>query len=256
MKRKVRKSKLNLGRLQILYSLGYNDVKIAKHLKKPLSTITYARNIILKLSPVLETISLNKYQEEVLIGTLLGDSYIGYTHDGCNYPCLTFSHCKKQEIYAKHKFNILRPLMASIIERQYYKTAIIKGKQCNIQPVLYARSHNCKCLIKYRNIFYPKGIKIIPVDFLKEHFTARSLSYLYMDDGCKNQNSYNLNLQCFETDNLYEFVEFLRQKFNLEFLVKKDKTLYLRYKSVSAFENLILPYLTSDMIYKISSSRL
>lgn len=255
VKRK-RKTKLNIGRFLVLYSLGYSDRKIAEHFKVSVSNVAYLRHTILKLSPIKESYVLNKEQEEIIVGTLLGDSYIGYVHNDCLYPNLTFSHCKKQELYAKQKFNKLKNIMSSITERQYHKTAIIKGRFCKLQPVLYARSRNCKCLEKYRTIFYPEGKKIIPIDFLEKTFTAQSLAYLFMDDGCKNQESYNLNLQCFEIENLYQFTDFLRRKFNLEFIVKKDKTLYLRYKSVKTFENLIFNYLTQDMMYKFHSSHL
>ena len=253
--KKKRQTKLNTGKFLILYSLGYNDAKIAKHMQVKHSTITYLRHNILKLPEVAENITLNKDQEEILIGTLLGDSYIGYVHSGCKYPCLTFGHCKKQELYAMTKFNKLRIIMSSINEHQYIKESIIKGKKCNIQPVLYARSHNCKILEKYRKIFYPNNIKVIPVNFLTNTFTAQSLAYLYMDDGCKNGKGYNLNLQCFEKENLSEFVDFLKLKFDIDFIVKKDKTLYLRYKSIEKFENLIKQYITEDMKYKLQCHR-
>lgn len=249
--KKKRKSKLNLERIKFLHSLGYDDGEIAKHMKASRSTICYARSYILKLKPAINSRFFTKYQEEVLIGTLLGDSYIGYVTDICNYPCLTYSHCKSQEIYARHKFSVLKNIMSSIIERQYSTQTIIKGKICNIQPVLYARSHNSECLKLYRDTFYPKGVKIIPISFLEKHFTKISLAYLYMDDGCKNGKTYNLNLQCFTTDNLQEFCDFLNRKFNINFTVKKDKTLYLKHNSISKFENLIMPYITKDMRYKI-----
>lgn len=249
---KLGKTKLNINRLGILYSLGYNDAKIAKHLKYSKSTVTYVRKHILKYPLVLENITLTKDQEEILIGTLLGDSYIGYTHSGCRFPNLTFSHCKKQEIYAKTKFNKLRIIMSSIKERCYHTTTVIGDRKCYVQPVIFAIGHNCKCLIKYREIFYKNNKKIIPIDFLKDTFTAQSLAYLFMDDGCKNQKSYNLNLQGFEIDNLLEFSLFLKEKFNLEFTIKKDKTMYLRYKSINTLNNLISQYITEDMKYKIN----
>ena len=249
---KLGKTKLNISRMEILYSLGYNDVKIATHLKCSKSTVTYVRSHILKYPPVLENITLTKNQEEILIGTLLGDSYIGYTHNKCKFPNLTFSHCKKQELYAKTKFNKLRIIMSSIKERCYNKTIIIKNRKCNVQPVIFVIGHNCKCLVKYREIFYENGKKVIPIPFLENTFTAQSLAYLFMDDGCKNQKSFNLNLQGFELSNLLEFSWFLKRKFNLDFIVKKDKTLYLRYKSISIFKDLISQYITEDMKYKIN----
>ena len=42
-----------------------------------------------------------------------------------------------------------------------------------------------------------------------------------------------------------------KEKFDLDFIVKKDKTLYLRYNSIDKFESLIKPYITEDMQYKI-----
>lgn len=245
-------SKLNLEKIKELHFKGFDDSLIAKILGYPTSSVRYCRVNILKLNTVLEDITITKEQEEILMGTLLGDSYIGYTHPKCRFPNLTFSHCKKQSIYAHTKFSKLRIIMSSIKERQYKKESIINGKKCNIQPIVFAIGHNCRCLIKYRELFYnTQGKKIIPIEYLKTHFTAQSLAYLYMDDGCKNQKSYNLNLQGFGTQELINFSYLMKEKFDLEFIVKKDKTLYLRYNSIKKFENLIKPYITEDMQYKI-----
>ena len=249
---KLGTSKLDVEKIKELHLQGKNDKEIAVLLSASPSTVCYVRKSILKLKPVIETIDLTKEQEEILIGTLLGDSYIGYTHSKCRFPNLTFCHCKKQALYANTKFNKLKIIMSSMKERQYKSETIIQGKMCKIQPVIYAIGHNCKCLVKYRELFYNlEGKKIIPIDFLKDHFTAQSLAYLFMDDGCKNQKSYNLNLQCFTEKELIDFAYFLKTKFNLDFIIKKDKTMYLRYKSIQIFESLIKPYITEDMQYKI-----
>jgi hypothetical protein len=73
-----------------------------------------------------------------------------------------------------------------------------------------------------------------------------------MDDGNKNLGTINLNLQCFTLANLEEFVIFLKNKFNLEFIIKKDKTLYLRYNSRKTFYELINPYIIPSMMYKLN----
>lgn len=246
------KSKLDVEKIKELYFKGHNDSEISKLLEYPKSSVTYVRRNILNLPKVLESISLTREQEEILLGTLLGDSYIGYTHSKCRFPNLTFSHCKKQSIYAHTKFKKLGIIMSSIKERQYKEETIICGKKCKIQPVLYAIGHNCKCLIKYRELFYNSdNKKVIPIEYLRHNFTAQSLAYLYMDDGCINQKSYNLNLQCFTEFELLQFSLLMKEKFDLEFIVKKDKTMYLRYNSIDKFESLIKPYITEDMKYKI-----
>lgn len=246
------KSKLNLEKIKGLHFQGKTDKEVANILGYSSSSVTYVRKNILKLGTVYEDLEITKDQEEILIGTLLGDSYIGYTHNKCRFPNVTFSHCEKQEVYARTKFDKLGSIMSSITKHQYKTETVINGKRCKVQPVLYAVGHNCKCLIKYRELFYnSKGKKVIPIEYIKEHFTAQSLAYLYMDDGCVNQKSYNLNLQCFTKEELEDFIYLLKKKFDIEFILKRNKTLYLRYNSIENFENLIRPYITEDMQYKI-----
>ena len=141
-------SKLNVEKIKELHLQGKNDKEIANLLGYSHSSVCYVRRNILKYKPVLEEIIITKNQEEVLIGTILGDSYIGYTHSKCKFPNLTFSHCKKQEIYAYTKFQKLHIIMSSISERQYKTETIIQGKKCKVQPVIFAIGHNFKCLIK------------------------------------------------------------------------------------------------------------
>lgn len=235
-----------------LYGEFKTDVEIAKILNVSKSTICYFRKNILKLPQSRDNISLTKNEEEILIGTLLGDSCISYTHSQCRFPKLTFSHSIKQNVYFLTKYTLLNKLLSSSLIRQYHNEGIIKGKACNFNPVNYAIGKNLACLKQYRDIFYPFGIKIIPIDFLQNTFTAQSLAYLFMDDGCKNGKTINLNLQGFSNADLKSFITFLNEKFDIEFLLKADKTLYLRYKSRDKFYKLIIPYITKDTLYKIT----
>lgn len=246
-----KQSKINKEEFLNLYNKGINDSNISKYLNIPKSTIRYYRVSILKLPKVAENIKLSQVQEEILCGTLLGDSSILYVHKGCNYPHITYKHSKVQEEYFNHKYKIFSNLMSSYLERQYSITQIIKGKECICNPVLFAIGRNLKCLIQYRELFYPFGIKIIPIKFIEEHFTARSLAYLFMDDGCKNQKTININIPCFSIVNLQQFIKFLYVKFNLEFIIKKDKTLYLRYNSIKRFKELVNPFIIESMQYKL-----
>ena len=141
--------------------------------------------------------------------------------------------------------------MSSYGEYNYQSKMIIKGRECHVYPILHGVGRNLKCLVSLRETFYQNGKKLIPINYISNIFTAKSLAYLFMDDGCKNQNSINLNLQGFETENLQEFIKFLYNKFNLEFILKKDKTLYLRYQSVNNFLDLVTPYIINSMQYKL-----
>lgn len=246
-----KQSKISKEEFLKLYKSGLNDKQIAEKMNQSPSTICYFRNNILNLRPVADTIELSNDELEVLAGTLLGDSSILYVHKGCRYPHIQFSHSVSQREYFDNKYKALERLMSSYGEYNYRTKTVIKGRECRVHPILHGVGRNLKCLISLREVFYPEGKKIIPVDYISNIFTAKSLAYLFMDDGCKNQNSINLNLQCFETENLQEFVKFLYNKFNLEFVLKKDKTLYLRYKSVNNFLDLVAPYIIDAMKYKL-----
>lgn len=89
------------------------------------------------------------------------------------------------------------------------------------------------CLKTFRDNFYVNNKKIIPIPVIKKYFTKISLYYMFMDDGSYdiNSNSYILNTQCFEKENLLDFCKILKEKFNLEFNIKSDNTLYLKHVS-------------------------
>ena len=136
------------------------------------------------------------------------------------------------------------------------RIAKFKNKIYKCTDTISISSRNSKCLIPYREAFYPNGKKIIPVNFIKNKFTAKSIAYWYMDDGSldKKSHSYIFNTQCFTKENLQEFIDFLNLKYNLEFSIKKDNSLYLKHKSNKIFEELIKSFVTKDMQYKLHHS--
>lgn len=247
---------LNKDKIKKLHSKGLNDNEIARELKASVNGIRYIRKNVLGLPHNIHTYSLTKDMISVIIGTLLGDAWVGYVYKGCKYPRYQTSHCEAQHDYLLNIYNELKPIMTShIIELPKSKT-VIHEKEFIRQKSYVIGSRNCECLVPYREAFYPNGKKIIPMDFIKDKFTAKSLAYWYMDDGSldKNTHSYIFNTQCFSRENLEEFTFFLYNEFGLAFTIKKDKTLYLRHCSNKHFEELISPYLTPDMQYKLMSS--
>ena len=194
-----------------------------------------------------DKIELTNFQKQVIIGTLLGDSTIRYVNPGTKNPNLTFSHSEKQIEYGHYKFDILKDIMSSWTDQDrmtnygQFKRRMFTGK-------------NCKVLKRFREAFYPKGIKVLNIPYLLKVFTEVSLCFLFMDDGCKSGNTIHLNLQNFELSELEDFVHLLKWKFDLDFTIKKDKTLYLRQKSFDKFVDLIKPWLHPTMYYKITAS--
>lgn len=248
--------KINHNEILTLYKQGLNDNEIARQLGLSVNGVRYVRLNKLHLPRNVKDDTLTSEMKSIIVGTLLGDAWVGYVHKQCTCPKYQTVHCKAQEKYTLTIYKKLLSIMTNHVIHYKEKTISIRGKKCKVQSTLLIASRNIKSLIPYRQAFYPKGKKIIPVDFIKDKFTTESLAYWFMDDGShdKNSNSFIFNTQCFEYANLQDFIEFLYNKFNLEFTIKKDKTLYLRHKCNDLFVNLIHDYITEDMKYKIVSS--
>lgn len=243
------KHKLSKESYLELYYKGLTDSEIAKTFEMSHCHVSRFRRNILKLPLVQDNIIITKEQEEVLIGTILGDSSILKVHNKMLNNKLTFVHSPKSRSYFFHKVEIFKNLISS------YGEYINKSNFGN-RTKLVATGRALKCMNLYRDIFYPQGIKIIPINFLKEHFTWKSLAYLFMDDGNRNGKTINLNLQSFTVEDLTLFTKFLKDKFQLEFNIKKDKTLYLTYNSRMTFYNLVGYYVIDEMKYKLDGIKL
>lgn len=234
-----------------LHSKGLTDKEISEIIgAKPNAFAKVRKRLGLEPNKPRETYELKGKELEILVGTLLGDSCIRYVHEKCKYPSLTFTHCMKQEEWFLWKYKNLNQLLSSY--NVYNKTNYWTGDD---KKEIQCVGKNMKCLVEIRNIFYKEGVKIIPVDFLKENFTELSLFCLYMDDGSydKSSNSYIINTQCFSEEDLEKFTNLLKEKFNLSFNIKKDHTLYLKHESNEIFKNILIKFNECNtMDYKIA----
>lgn len=247
---------LDYNLIRELHSKGMNDNEIAREINASVNGVRYARKSVMGLSHNIKTYTLTQEMESIIIGTLLGDAYIGYTYNGCKYPKYSCSHCESQSLYIHTLYEKLQPIMTPTITEHKERAVVIKGKACVRKKSFAINSRNCDCLVPFRKAFYPNGQKIIPIDFLKDKLTDVSLAYWFMDDGGKDKasNSYILNTQCFTKENLQEFIALLQEKFGLVFTIKKDNSLYLRHCCNTLFTNIISNYITQDMQYKLLSS--
>lgn len=229
--------KYNEQEILKLHKLGLTDKEISKELgyeQNPFSK-KRSRMGLLPNNPR-ETLELSQEEKEILCGTLLGDSTVRYVHSRCKYPNLTFSHAIQQKEYFEYKTKKLIRLCSSYNEYKVSEKALSKN-----ETFLQYTGKNMKCLVEIRDTFYKNNIKIIPIEYLYENFSEKSIYYLMMDDGSYDiaTNSYILNTQGFSKENLIDFTNFLRLKFNLDFSIKSDNSLYLRHKSNEIMSNIL-----------------
>ena len=119
----------------------------------------------------------NKNQEQLLIGSLLGD---GHIRSRTNAKTAVYSegHSPKQKEYLELKAKVLNSLNAKVIYVKPNKSQKIPyGKYS-----LYTKTN--PYLGEIRELFYNNSKKHIPRKYISDNFTLFSLAVWFMDDGC------------------------------------------------------------------------
>ena len=118
---------------------------------------------------------LTKKQEDVLIGSLLGDAHIEYNRKFCR---VRFDHSLSQLEYLKWKHQLLEPLSNNIYEYTIYDKRTQKSYK---KARFYTRT--LPILNSFRESFYPDGKRVVP-DNIKSIFRSHlALAVWYLDDG-------------------------------------------------------------------------
>jgi hypothetical protein len=123
----------------------------------------------------LRHLPLSEYQNNVLFGSLFGDSCIAVQSSGTGFWFCT--HCLKQEEYLLKLAQIFSPFVAKVY---YGERPFEKGGK--VFPYVRARSFALPQFTEYRKLFYPEGKKELRKELL-EKLTPTGFAYWYMDDG-------------------------------------------------------------------------
>lgn len=196
-----------------------------------------------------KSLVLSNVQNDVLLGTLLGDGHLQVSCSG-RTARLEISHSYSSKDYVRWKKEIFGRWV--ICEPRHHKANNGFSFRTLSHPLLY----------KYQRIFYENGIKIIPKqigDLLKNPL---SLAVWFMDDGngYLKHEAYRISTYAFKNKGNILLQECLYKNFGLVTNLVRDKKgvqLYIPIKNgnASKFKNLIEKYIIPSMNYKISQSR-
>ena len=151
---------------------------------------------------------LTKTQKEYIIGFLLGDAYCEKHPVNCR---LGFHHGLRQLDYVRWKHQLLSPYSGKLTEYQAWDKKMEKFYQ-KCRFCTYTREE----FNVYRQLFYPKGKKIVPEN-IADLLTEKSLVVWYLDDGhyTKERYSFRLCTNAFSSDDLQLLRAALLKNFSL-----------------------------------------
>lgn len=104
-------------------------------------------------------------------------------------------------------------------------------------------------------MLYSTGKKEIVREFL-EHFTIKSLAFLYMDDGYYHQDSYYICTDSFSLESIEILVNYIKEKLGLTFTIIKHSSNYrirLLKQDINKFNSLVSPYIIDSLKYKLKT---
>lgn len=251
-------------KIWVLYNSGINREMIAEKLevspwavRKIIEGNCRGASETLKLIHINNTIPITYIQEQLILGSLLGDASIVFRRDNYDFQV---GHCLEQKGYIEHKSNILGTNVHSYIKKEGSFSA---GK------IFYTLNYHNKYELE-------KIYKICTVDSRKtvndlwvQKLEAPAIAYWFMDDGCsyfrKRDGSVGVEIATYSFS-LNE-IELLRNKllhFNVETTINQHSVIYnhkkhtyprlrIRSKSINNLMNIIEPIASNIdcMKYKI-----
>ena len=202
---------------------------------------------------------LSSLQKDVVVGTLLGDSWIPKSKG--RYHCFGFEQTIKKFDYVDHVHQIISPFTENSKIREVINDKRKWGK--GIYKTCRFRSMCHPVFSAFRKDWYKDGIKVVP-DILTLNW--RRLAYWFADDGHNrkgNKKEIVLSSQSFTLGENERLSKILSDNFGVFTSVNKrmgkEKMLYyLRVRACSYFDFIdgVSPYLSGieSMMYKMDVS--
>lgn len=244
------------GEVEELISQGLSSGQIAKQLNLKVRQITCYRNVNNLGSDNSNKsrrglpIKLAAEEEQVVIGSLLGDGCIDLNNRERGYCRLTIKHGPKQEEYIKYKQNLLSRFSSPVVSK-FRKDKREKFKD---HTTLYFTTTTDPLFKEYRDKWYTsEGKKFIcREDF--DRIDYLGLSIWIMDDGNLN-GGIDLATHCFSLEDISYMKNVLESKFGINVHVRESPNiLYITAESLSKIKPHIEKHFPESMKYKISKN--
>lgn len=183
---------------------------------------------------------LNKRQQSILVGLLLGDGFLEWRY---KYPRLRVDHSLKQKEYVDWLYKEFKKF-CNQKPRHIDRFDVRVG---NIHKHYLFSTKISQAFLKYRKIFYKGRKKIIPQKLSSYLNNELSLAVWYMDDGFRRTDCKAVYLctsgYSIKEQNFLQII--LKERYGLEtkiYFARKNARIYFPASSAKRFCDLIRPY--------------
>jgi hypothetical protein len=195
------------------------------------------------------TEQLTSIQQQVLIGTLLGDGRLE-SRSKNGSARLRVHHGDSQKEYLIWKYGIFR----NVATREPWKNTWIGNQTGNTYSAWFFHTKTLINLGPFHQLFYPFDKKIVPKN-IGAFLTPMALATWFMDDGCAFKGSIILNTHCFSVLEQTILQKWFRMALGVETKLHKDRLsyrLFMNKPNAERFLEVIESYIPDCMQRKIT----
>ena len=190
---------------------------------------------------------LTQRQEQVLLGTLLGDGFL--EQNGRNVR-LKIDHGAKQKAYVFWLYEEFKT-----IAQQPYQLLFQDKRNDKIYEHWRFATYSLPLLNPWRQLFYQNGRKIISSKIF-ELFSPLSLAVWYMDDGFRRTDCKGLYLctSAYSMEEQYLLQKYLKKRFHIQtklHFAAKQVRIYVPSSQVDMFCTIVKPFILPSFKYKL-----
>jgi len=238
--RKIEKEKV----IELLEK-GLSTKQIAKELNVLPVQITMFKQHNKLANSRSDLIKLTYEEEQVIIGSILGDGCIEINNKERGYYRLCIKHSIKQEDYITFKHSLLKRFSNKL------RLGIKKDNRERFKDSSYIelRTSTNKIFKKYRENWYKEGKKrIYKEDLFKLDWLG--IAIWIMDDGYYSVNSITLCTDCFSEKDLLLIQEFFLTK-GLKTTIQKPGRIRFSSETFNILKENVVKYFPENMLYKV-----
>lgn len=228
-----------------LVKLDYSTRQIAQILGVTTLQMTAFKNHNRLQPNKSDLLVLTAEEEQVIIGSILGDGCIEINNKEREYYRLSIKHSLKQESYIMFKYEKLKRIS------KIPKIGIKKDKREKFKDSSFIelRTTTNRIFKKYRKNWYVDGVKRIYKDDLFK-LDWLGIAIWIMDDGYNSVNSVTLSTDCFCHEDLLLIQEFFLTK-GLKTTIQKPGRIRFSSETFHILRDNIIQYFPEDMLYKV-----
>ncbi len=196
-----------------------------------------------------KSVTLNKQQREILVGTILGDGHLETQNQGRTFR-LKVDHSINQKEYAEWLYAKFKNLTLTGLQ---LKQQVVNEKQ---YQKYWFSTISVGAFRYYGQLFYVRNKKVVP-QIISKLVTPLSLAVWFMDDGSLKSKAHRariINTQSFDAVSLQRLQDMLLKKFNIKTTLRNQKEgmqLYIPSTEIEKFVTLVRPFIIPSMEYKI-----